>query len=394
MHRIGSLILAVLILMGMFMLAGCKDPVKPPDTPPDVPVSFDVLPNTVVGTFTDPQGVTHDITADRYLAFLSYAVAQMAEVSGKQPVALADPKVWQEPAELPDGTQMSLRETVKAQAKFLLLEAMTVEHWLAETGTSISDSTWEKVKENLGVKRPQGVSVDELAFAIGMIREGVPRLFFEIYKKGGEHEVKDALLRAFFDKYVRSYKWVYIDYAPVGETRLTEAEQIKARKDILRYQELYERYGDFDKVIAFADAGGQGEFADFKKPSGVSYWQDVITADSTSDQAFNKVLDSMAVGEVRVNNVDQYTALVIRLDPEKNRDDGKDIYTDIYDSMITFLLRDDSLHEELGAEFVAQLPPMLAELLGAREDSCSLEMDSTWQMKLDPAIWYQEGAEQ
>lgn len=199
-----------------------------------------------------------DYSTGEYLANLYnnfYGVYQSNYLYLYEQYGLGDP--WDQSFSYTAGSTTQAMDTaayIKQLTQDAIIRQRAVSKLMEQYGVTLSEETLAEADEAL-----QSISESEL-LALGFNKENYRKwfiaatyneeaLFNGIYGKGGEKEVPEADIRAYFDENYLVYKSIETSLVDSEGEALSEEEIAKVRAKLESYLKVYEDTGDFNKAI-------------------------------------------------------------------------------------------------------------------------------------------------
>lgn len=266
-----------------------------------------------------------------------------------------------------DSTEYNLRDYIRRSAKDTIIREVAVSRLMDQYGITLSDEDKETIQKHLDSLKSDayidyGFSNESYARMYREYNFNERALFLGLYDKGGQRAVADTDVRAYFDENYLSYERISYTLADSSGNDLSDEEKAKIDEDLARYLQMFNDGTSFDDVIAQQkkDASSSSD-SDSSSDSSSSNTNNRVDIDSkqTGDKELVAALKEMSFGEAKIieyttDNDVKTKALVLRMDPEKDRgndSDGNPVdYFANQRTNILSQLKGDELNDEIKAK--------------------------------------------
>lgn len=243
-------------------------------------------------------------------------------------------------------TEYNLADYMRRSAKDSIIRQVAVQRLLTQYGLSISEEDEAALNEQLASLKADayieyGFNNESYARMYREYNLNEKALFLGLYDKGGAREVPEADVRAYFDENYLSYEMISYALVDSDGKALSDEELKKISEDLDGYLKMFQDGTGFDDVIAQQkkDAAGESETKDSTSTetetdsdtdtSTTSNNRVDIDSSQSGDKELVTALKEMSFGEAKIieYSTDSGTktkALVLRMDPEKDRGNDAD----------------------------------------------------------------------
>ena len=216
--------------------------------------------------------------------------------------------------ELSEYITLQTKDTiVRQEALTQMLEKHNIS-WIAEEEKDINKELGEMTDNNF---IDLGFTNDKFVSAYKNLYLNERSLFFGLYGKGGEREVKEKTLKEYFEKNYVSYKIISIDLTDKDGKELKKDEQKKITDQLNGYLEQYNKDKNFEKVV---DAYNKANAAKDEKVEASKDEDNRVSGDATDmDADLVEAIRKVEVGTAKVvtykaGGKTPTAALILRLD--------------------------------------------------------------------------------
>ena len=376
LKKIVSGALAVLLMMSLFLTAGCSTP-------------------KVAITVNDK-----DITMGEYLAYL-YEAWYSVYYGGTTPLyyyEMYGTDVWEldyNYGEGDDKEKLDLEDYLRQTAKDMAIRQVALEELMAKYDIKWDAEKEKEVDESLAKMKDSDVieygfnkaSYVKAAKAISLNENA---LFYGLYDKDGERAVSEKDIREYYDDNYLSYKAIEVKLLNDKDEKLSD-DQVKAKQELLeKYLKMYNESKDFDAVKAQyekdtaekkeedkkdEDKKDEDKKEDDKKDEDKDDEKDEeeeevnnridTTVDAIGDKAVSDAIKSVKIGQAEIKKFTTTSgtpvlALILRMDPderEKDYDGDDNKETDYFEEQrndILYSLKYEEFDKEV-KEYVAKM---------------------------------------
>lgn len=155
-----------------------------------------------------------------------------------------------------DGKQdeLKLEDYIKQVALDNLIRQKALENKLDEYGIELLKEELEKAEKDLKSIAADdllklGISKEHYAAMYKAVQVNEQSLFYGLYDKGGVKAMSEKDIRQYFDDYYMSYKSIEISLVDSSGKALSDAKIKEIKERLKKYEDLYKKNKDFDKVI-------------------------------------------------------------------------------------------------------------------------------------------------
>jgi hypothetical protein len=262
--------------------------------------------------------------------------------------------------------EVKLDEYLKLQTVDTIIRQKALENLMAKEGVKPSAKLTEDAQKMVdeadeAVLLSYGVNKQHYEDMCMAYYRNEMSLFLSRYGEGGAKEVAEKDIRAYFDENYLSFKGISIQMVDSEQKEFSAAKQKETKETLQKYLDLYNKNGDFNKVIA--QYNYDTSTASDKKVETLTdedTRQD-IDAGSYGDEDFTNALKKVPEGKAQIitysaGGTTLTAALVLRLDPESG-EKGKTWYKDSKESIL-LSLKHDEFDKEI-KEYAKTLPYQL-----------------------------------
>lgn len=322
-------------------LTACSDNAPDSSDSPSPPFAGEDQSVAVMTVEGDP------VTAETYIPFLYTAFYEQYFQGGMYMFANTGGDVWAQEWEI-EGKTYDFAAYLHYQAQKEIICQRAVEMLMKQYGIALSEEKEKELQSEIDkLDKEQLVNYGFTMSAYSnMMRYNYDSeaLFYTLYDKGGQYEVPEEDIRAFFDENFLTYKEIELDMSDADGNALEGLAREAVLKKLERFREIYEQEGDFDKLIAYSEAENPGEYADFSYESADAEDNRVdIVYTLHEDEEKAAIVKSMKNGELRLAEYEGKAALLLRLDPEADREEG--YYEGCRDNILYQLKFEEHNHE-------------------------------------------------
>lgn len=318
-------LLAILMVGLTAGLTACsekdRDSSNPSSSQTEIEPPFADLGKSTVLMKVDGQ----EVTAEQYIPYLYSNFNEQYYQSGLYMLESLGGTAWAEEWEI-EGKTYDLAAYIHYLAQKEVISRRAVEIMMEQYQITLSPEEEEELRAD--VDRFSDEQIKQYGFTRqayeSMLRHNYngQALFYSLYDEGGAYAVPEEEVYRFFRENFLTYKAIELDLTDDDGNELQGLAREAVMNRLERYLELYRQSGDFDKLIAYAGTENPGSYENFsyELPEGGNRVDIVFTLHKEENPA--ETIKDMAFGEVRIAEYDGKAALLLRLDPEADREDG------------------------------------------------------------------------
>ncbi len=316
-----------------------------------------------------------DISMGEYLAYMYEMFYSVYYGQGMYQYASYGYDVWDlefEYGEGDDAKDLKLDEYLRQTGKDLAIRQVAVAELLEKYGLTVDEKDAKELKKQLATVSEAdllkyGFNKKNYAKVVMAVELNEAALFYGLYDEGGEREVAEDDIRAYYEENYLSYKSIDVVLQDEKGKDFDEDQIAAVQAQLEGYLAMYEESGDFDAVIKQYEADiaedkeetdteettdKEEEKTDYRVDTTVEAIADKNTSDAIKDVEIGKA----AIQQYKVNKEKPTMSLILRLDPDK-RDDEVDYYAEQHQAILQALK-----YEELDKEILDYVKKMDVEV--------------------------------